>query len=143
MKTPRKKYSTTFYAQAPLWAIYLYGSKIPDQPLTSPWEELANMQADVLRPLASLPRFPRRPRQRERKTLRRQRRRSVRMPNRHHGSVRKFRSTRESVNSDHHASYNTSVGTTIELVPAEDHYPRLMMDLTSEKIYIDLSLIHI
>ena len=58
MKTPWKKYSTTFYSQPPLWVIYLYGSKkVADEPIGNPWQELADMQVEVMKPLSSLPKF--------------------------------------------------------------------------------------
>jgi hypothetical protein len=72
-----------------------------------------------------------------------------------YGPVRKFRSDRESVfNSETFASYTASVGTTLELITAEDQhtwmgildrrvqllrrmYPRLMQELSNDRMYID------
>ena len=52
-------YSTSFYGKRkPLWVIYLYGSeKAQDPVLINPYQELADLQQDSLRPLRELPAF--------------------------------------------------------------------------------------
>ena len=52
------KYSTTHYGKRPFWVIYLYGiMKAKDEILVNPFQELAELQQDALKPLQSLPRF--------------------------------------------------------------------------------------
>ena len=58
MQTSWIPYSTTIYGRKPKWVINLYGiKKAIDSSVLNPWDELAQLSQDSMRPLKSLPAF--------------------------------------------------------------------------------------